>query len=477
MIMQLTIDINDKTTPFPHYWERCVGSGHALLGLREDWRAHLKKCHEELGFEYVRFHGLLCDDMSVYSATRKDSHFSFFNIDSIFDFLISINMKPLVELSFMPRDISSGADTVFHYRANITPPNDYTKWVDLIKTLTKHLVDRYGVEEVRKWPFEVWNEPNLKEFWSGTQEEYFKLYRYSAEAVKNVDSQILVGGPATARNAWIPEFREYCEKNNVPYDFISTHHYPTDAALAFDMDMEEQMARSKRGVLKKMAIKARQESGDYPLYYTEWNTSAGLRDRFHDEPYAAAFVAKAIVDNVGLVDTYSFWTFSDIFEEHTQSSRPFHGCNGLQTIHGIPKPTYRAFQLLHALGNERLPVIVDKESTTEAVATKNNNGIKILLYNHNIPRAPISTENVELFIKGAGVITSATLEKIDESHANPKKHWVETGSPEYLNNSAVETLIEKSKIERHKIKYESFGEDIVINISLPPHGIAAITLG
>ena len=474
--MKINIDINDKTTPFEHYWEKCVGSGHAVLGLREDWRAHLKQCRAELGFEYVRFHGLLCDDMSVYSATRKDSRFSFFNVDSIFDFLLGIDMKPLVELSFMPRDISSGTRTVFHYRANITPPNDYRQWADLVKTLTEHLVDRYGVEQVRKWPFEVWNEPNLTEFWSGTQAEYFKLYQYAAGAVKRVDSEISVGGPATARNAWIPEFRDYCEKNKVPYDFISTHHYPTDAALAFDMDMEEQMARSERGVLKKMARTARRESAGRPLYYTEWNTSAGLRDRYHDEPYAAAFVAKAIVDNHGLVDMYSFWTFSDIFEEHSQSSRPFHGCVGLQTIHGIPKPTYRIFQLLHALGNERLPVVVDEKSTVEAVAVKNDSAIKILLYNHNILRAPISTEKIELFIKGAGTIAAAGLERIDDNHSNPKKHWIEMGSPQYLEQKAVEKLIEKSKVEKHKIKYESIGEDIVVNIALPPHGVAAVTL-
>jgi len=474
--VKFTIDINDKTTPFPHYWERCVGSGHAALGLREDWRAHLKKCHDELGFQYVRFHGLLCDDMSVYVKDRKGSVYSFYNIDSIFDYLLSIGMKPLVELSFMPQDLASGSEKVFHYKGNITPPNDYSKWARLIKNLVRHLVDRYGVEEVRKWPFEVWNEPNLEEFWSGTQEEYFKLYRYSAEAIKSVDSQIPVGGPATARNAWILEFREYCEKNNVPHDFISTHHYPTDAALAFDMDMEEQLRRSKRGTMQKMAQKARQETGDLPLYYTEWNTSAGCRDRYHDEAYASACITKTIVDNADLVDIYSFWTFTDIFEELSQPSTPFHGGVGLLNIHGIPKPVYRAFQLLHSLGVERLPIISDTDSMVEAVATKSEDTIKILVFNHNLIGASIDNEQVELIIKGAGSIKAAKIERIDDDHANPKKHWVEMGSPEYLDQGEVEKLIEKSKIERHKIKYESTGKSTIINLSLPPHGVAAITL-
>jgi len=459
-----TIDLTTKTTPFPHYWEKCVGSGHALLALREDWRQHLKKCHDELGFQYVRFHGLLNDDMSVYKKGKTGPVYSFFNVDSIFDFLQRIGMKPFVELSFMPRDMASGEQTIFHYRGNVTPPKDYNEWAELIRRLTRHLVDRYGVEEVRSWFFEVWNEPNLKGFWSGTQEEYFSLYKHTAAAIKEVDLQIKVGGPSTAANSWIPEMLEYCRENNVPLDFISTHHYPTDVRN-FD-----------RNTLHKMTIKAREEAGDLPLCYTEWNNSPSSRDHLHDEPYAAAFVVKTIVDNQGLVDIYSFWTFSDIFEEAGFPSKPFHGGFGLLNLHGVPKPTYRAFQLLHRTGSERVPVVSNSISTVEVLATKGKDKLLILIYNHDVPLAPIKEETIRIRVMGARSGAPATIERIDEDSANPKRRWVEMGSPEYLDEKMIDELLKSSEMPKKPLKYASHGGDISFNLTIPPHGVAAVTL-
>ena len=163
------------------------GSGHATLGLRADWQAQLKRAHQDLGMKHVRFHGLLSDDMGTLISEGEEFLYSFFNADQIFDFLLSIGMKPFVELSFMPSALASGDQTVFHYRANVTPPKDYAQWSVLIRKLVSHWVSRYGIGEVRQWFFEVWNEPNLTAFGSGKQDDYFELYRYTAEAIKSVD--------------------------------------------------------------------------------------------------------------------------------------------------------------------------------------------------------------------------------------------------------------------------------------------------
>ncbi len=197
-MIEFSLDAHQPGSPFPHYWEQCVGSCHAVMGLRSDWREQLAKSHRELGFQYVRFHGLLDDDMNVVmrdydhaAGKMKDTvRYSFFNIDSIFDFLLSIGMKPFIELGFMPSGLASGTQTCFYYKANVTPPADYGMWADLIRALTQHLVDRYGLDEVRSWFFEVWNEPNLSYFWGGTQAEYFKLYESAVRAVKSVHSLI-----------------------------------------------------------------------------------------------------------------------------------------------------------------------------------------------------------------------------------------------------------------------------------------------
>ena len=195
----------------PHFWEHTVGSGHAILALRADWQQQLLLCRTQLGFRHVRFHGLLCDQMGTLVDEKKELLYSFFNADQIRDFLLSIGMKPFVELSFMPKILASGSMTVFHYSANVTPLKDYGLWAMLVSRLATHWVERYGIDEVATWFFEVWNEPNLAAFWTGTQAEYFKLYRTTALALKAVDARLRVGGPATANNEWITEFVDFCE--------------------------------------------------------------------------------------------------------------------------------------------------------------------------------------------------------------------------------------------------------------------------
>jgi xylan 1,4-beta-xylosidase len=484
MTIDFWVDAKVESSPFPHYWEQCVGSCHAVMGLRQDWREQLEKCHRELGFQYVRFHGLLNDEMSVCIKDADGTlRTSFFNIDSIFDFLIKIGMKPFIELGFMPEALASGTATCFHYKANITPPADYGQWEALIEALTRHLVERYGLPEVRTWFFEVWNEPNLKYFWAGTQEEYFKLYEHAARAIKGVDGQLRVGGPATAINAWIPEMRDFCRKSGLPLDFVSTHHYPTDDPLwknnnltieEFFRQFAHEMGKYERGVLRKMTSKARAESGDLPLYYTEWNTSAMLPDHLHDDAYSAALAAKTIADNDGLADGYSFWSFSDLFEEKGQYAAPFHGGFGLQTIHGIPKPTYRVFEMLHRLGTERVKVEGGAVSTLEILAVKGADDLRLVVTNHNVPGAEIGEEEAVVTLNGFTPSGPVTITRIDGQNANPKQKWIDLGSPEYPSSQQLAQIEQASKLVAELIDIKLMPNGCTLRFSIPAHGIVEV---
>jgi xylan 1,4-beta-xylosidase len=386
MTAKFSCDLNGPATELPHFWEHTIGSGHATLGLRADWQAQLKRAHDELGMRHVRFHGILCDDLGTLIGEGDTLFYSFFNADLIFDFLRSIGMRPFVELSFMPGVLASGDKTVFHYRANVTPPKDYAQWAVLIRKLVSHWVDRYGLDEVRQWFFEVWNEPNLTAFGSGRQEDYFELYRYSAEAIKGVDKLLRVGGPATADNAWVADFLKFCRAANLPADFVSTHHYPTDDFGQPGDDTEAQLAASTRSALRNEARLVRKQAGDVPVYYTEWCTSSNPRDPLHDDPYAAAFIVKTVLEANGLVQGYSYWTFSDIFEENYFPSVPFQGGFGLLNIHGIAKPAYRAFQLLHGLGTAMVPVEGTHE-TVDAWFVRGEGGAATLMLTNFAPAA------------------------------------------------------------------------------------------
>ncbi len=172
-------NLSGKKMPLPHFWEHPVGSGHATLALRVDWRRQLRHCHEELGFRHVRFHGILCDDVGTLVEEQGKRLYSFFNLDQIFDFLLSIGMKPFVELSFMPKTLSSDKTTVFHYNANVTPP---AEWDELIDKLAAHLVQRYGATGLHDWFFEVWNDPDNVESFNWLKERWVDVLKNAGHA-------------------------------------------------------------------------------------------------------------------------------------------------------------------------------------------------------------------------------------------------------------------------------------------------------
>jgi xylan 1,4-beta-xylosidase len=460
----------------PHIWEHTVGSCHAPLALRADWQEQLRRCHRELGVERVRFHGLLSDDMGTLVRHGGRLTYSFFNADRIVDFLLSIGMQPFVELSFMPRALASGEATIFSYRANVTPPADYQAWARLVGRLADHWVERYGRDEVRRWYFEVWNEPNLRAFWAGTQAQYFELYRHSAYALKAVDCGLQVGGPATAANAWLPEFIHFCDRERLPADFVSTHHYPNDPLWSAAQDTEAELAGGRRDAMGKWLREARRQVGSRPLLYTEWNASSNPRFPRQDEPYAAAFAARSALEAAEWTQAYAFWTFTDIFEENYFPSVPFHGGFGLLTLHGIPKPTYRAFELLHRLGQERLPV-EGEHDTVDAWVVRKEEGHTILLTNFALPRQPIAEQRVQIAMLDAPRPGAVTLERIDNDHANACATWAAMGRPEYLEAAQVQRLEEASRLvaRPHVAAWEN--AILRLDVELPPHAVAAVTIG
>lgn len=468
-------DFSQRPTPFEHVWEHTVGSDQAPIALRADWQAQLRQCQRELGFRHVRFHGILSDDMGTLVCQTEERLYSFFNADQIVDFLLSIGVRPFVELSFMPETLASGSETVFRYRGNVTPPRDFGQWATLIDRLVRHWVDRYGIDEVRRWYFEVWNEPNLTQFWTGSQEDYFTLYRRTVDAIKKVDAALRVGGPATAQGAWITEFLEFCHRHDLPADFVSTHYYPTDAFGEIGADTETQLANAPRDVMRQQAAQARRQAGSRPLYYTEWNVSSNPRDLRHDQPFAAAYVARILMNVTDMVQGYSFWTFSDIFAENYFPSVPFHGGFGLLTLHAIPKPVYRAFELLHRLGTARLDVQGAHE-TVDAWVVRKERSATVLIINHAQPRRPIATELVTIQLTNAPEPRTAHVERIDETHANPQRAWAEMGEPAYLSAVEVEQLKAVSRVVKEPVGWRHEGRTIHLDLDLPPHGVAAITL-
>lgn len=471
-----TADLASKGIALRQPWQWCVGSGHATLALRADWQAQLRRAKQDLGFRHVRFHGILDDDMGTLICQDDKPLYSFLNTDRIFDYLLSIDMKPVVELSFMPLMLSSGNDLVFHYRGNITPPRDYAQWAELVRRLTQHWVDRYGIAEVSQWPFECWNEPNLKAFWTGTRASYFKLFKTTHDALKSVDSSLQLGGPVTADNAWLQEFSAFCMKAKLKPDFISTHLYPTDAFGKIDTDTRSQLRDSPPGIMCKRAKEARKVAGKKPLYYTEWSISSNPRDPFHDSSFAAAFAVRIVMSVDDVVDGYSYWTFSDLFEENYLPSKPFHGGFGMMNLYGVPKPIYRALQMVRALGDEHVKVTGQHDNVAVWIGRHNDDShprIDIVIINQALPEHPVGNEAIRLRLTHPGTMVARGIvrSRVDEDHANPERAWREMGSPEYPGAEQVLALMAASEAMPQPIAFVASDGMIEVDVVLAPQSV------
>jgi xylan 1,4-beta-xylosidase len=477
MPIELSCNLAGPAAPLHHPWRECVGSCHAPTALRADWQAQLTRAKAELGFRYLRFHGILCDDMGTLICQDNRFLYSFFNADQIIDFLLSIGMRPIIELSFMPATLSSGGNTVFHYRANITPPRDYAEWGELIGKLAEHWVERYGIEEVAQWYFEVWNEPNLEAFWTGGQDAYFKLYQTSAEALKAVDPRLRVGGPATAQNAWVDEFLAFCAANALPADFVSTHFYPTDAFGEIGADTITQLEHAPLDVMRQRALAAKAQAGGRPLLYTEWNITSNPRDPLHDHAMAAALAVRIAMSVDDVVDAYSYWTFSDIFEENYFPSVPFHGGFGLLNLHGLAKPIYRAFQMMQSLGDRHFPLVQSDPNVVLWVGEQGADAAstQVLCINQAMPRHPIGSAAVSLRLARSGRrVANVSVERIDEDNCNPALRWQQMGQPDYLGAAQLAELQAASQLVARPLAFSADEQGVQLALELAPQSLALL---
>ena len=470
----VTIDAAVPGQPFPHFWEETFGSGRAILTLRESYRSDLREVKKVTDFRYVRFHNIFHDEVGVYD---EDDHghpiYNFAYVDQIYDGLLSNGVRPFVEISFMPKKLALRQDIhPFWYHPIVSPPKNYAAWGGLIRAFARHLVDRYGIDEVAQWYFEVWNEPNI-DFWTGDPKEstYFDLYDHTALALKSVSSRLRVGGPATAAAHWIEPFLKHVAEKKIPIDFVSTHGYADDTVqdlfgTSQDIPMDQRVCRAIQKVHEQIGNSS---YPNLPLMWTEWNVPSFGMLHARDMPYVGAALADDIRQCDGMVNMMSFWTFSDVFEENGPKHEPFDGGFGLMALGGIKKPSYSAFALLHLLGEERIA-----QDAPEVLVTRRKDGtLVIAAWNLVDPDKTGAPHSFAFKFRGVPLNASLRVSKLDGEHGNTLAAYKKMGSPTYptrtqvgeLNDVADRDLAEDMKLS-----------DGSIHLDIPVDGLWVIEI-
>ncbi|WP_261765666.1 GH39 family glycosyl hydrolase [Actinotalea fermentans] len=534
-VRPLTVDgQRPDDAPLRHVWNACVGAGRANEALRADWQEHFREAVSVLGARYVRFHGLYHDDMFVYRATYgggfgpptvlAEPQHTFSYVDKVFDAVLDAGARPFVEFGFMPRELATQTETLFWWKAHCSPPTDMARWSALVTATVEHWVERYGVDEVRQWRFEVWNEPNLvPHFWTGTRTEYFELYEATVRAVKGVDPALLVGGPATSvfvpdsryagevedrsaqaataaaddvdaldwRPVWVEEFIAWCAERGLPVDFLSTHLYPTDYAYGSDgqpRDIRRHVDATEDDLRLLRSIIAGSPYPDAELHITEWSTSPSSRDFVHDTVFAATYITRAFLRCAALADSISYWTFTDVFEEGGAGLGPFHGGFGLVNEQGIHKPTFHAFAMLAGLGDRLLA------ATPDGVITRHSGTDRVAAVFFNYPtemgRAAVGSEvtyeatralaevgtarRVRHRVEGVPAGAAFDVELMDWDHGNVTEAWHAMGQPLNLTRAQeAELRTVADGLRRWRLEASADGV-LEIDLELPAWAVVGL---
>lgn len=468
-------------------WRHCVGTGRLDLALRSDYQESLALVQKEIGFRHIRGHGLLSDAMGVHRpydwhGERRVRH-AFGYLDQVVDAYLAQGIAPFLELGFMPSGLASGQDTVFWWKGNITPPRDEREWAELVRAVLRHLIARYGIEQVRRWPVEVWNEPNLRPFWAADQDAYHRLYEVTSLAVKEVDADLQVGGPALApgyQDEWIQEFAAFVDARGLPIDFVSRHAYSSGPVQDVPFGTHQTLMPAS-ALLEQFGAPRRQLAGtalaDLPVHITEFNSSYRPDNPIHDTAFHAAYLAPVLANGGDLADSFSYWTFSDVFEEVGIPTALFHGGFGLLTHRQIKKPTYHLYTFMAAMGEQVLARGEDH------LVTRHGDGrVTVLAWAAADPAggepADGRTLRLSLPVGAPGAHGSAFVRRtsVSEDAGNSWAAWCEMGRPQAPGQRQVDALRDAAEPARSHRAVPVAGGRADLDLVLGRHEVTLVEL-
>jgi len=460
----IMVNAGTKTGSWNRFYERGVGSDHMHTVLSTAYERGSKNAltiaHDSAGFQYVRGHGILDDDVAVYSEDGQgNAVYSWTNLDRVYDSIMAAGMRPFVEISFMPNALASAQTFVNNvwyngYDPNWNAPKDWNKWKAFMSAFITHLETRYGVAEIRKnWFFEVWNEPNWMYGGGGGDNGYLRLYDSTAVAIKATDSLVSLGGPAEnggASQSFIPTLIQHCKTGNKKLDFVTYHCYANDGAGTC-------IATVSSSYHQEIVTAVKNNNFTGKILCSEMGPTYTQGSQCLDNEQGASYIAKAIHlinsnDTLAYPPPYvfSWWAVSDLYEEtnNTSASPAFSGCYGLM-CRGVPgitqsydirKPSFNAYMLLHRLNGIKISCTGGTTASpgVNAVATisATNDTVSVLIYSHvdgttgNNATSDAVTLNISGIPTTAGN-TTATMKHwvVDATHSNSYRTWVNAGSP------------------------------------------------
>lgn len=511
-IIRKQIDFSTPTIKLKKTFKVFTSVGSAKEILLQEIQEMLRTIQKDIGYEYIKFHGILSDDMNVFRVARDGNmSISFTLIYKVIDFLLSIGLKPLIQLSFMPKDLALKPNNkVFDSNFIISEPKNMDNWNKLISTLTSSLINRYGKQEVETWLFTVWNEPDTPSnmFGLDSDEIFFDLYKNTYKTVKKINKNLKFGTPSSyylssSDDLWLNRFIKWSNENYCTPDFINIHYYDTNFTTdSFSKDSNNEVGISMLALsentlsFSKFITNLRsyvnnQFEEERKIYLTEWNCSPSHFDLLSDTCFKSCYLTKNLLENFDRLDSFGYWVLSDFFEEYQIPENIFHGGLGLFTYNGIKKPSYHAFYLINKLGSN----LISKGDGY--FITSENDEIRIMLYNYKHYSSLYAkgemfdmtlTERYTVFGQEKKkefnfIINNLPYEKykvteyiVNRQHGSAFDKWIEMGALDLDSHEEIEYLKGFSNPMINKYITSTIDDTLEVNFTLEQLEIRLIIL-
>lgn len=503
---QLAIDCANPTAEETD-WKRILNIGYARDGLMAPIQQQILQAQQEIGFTYLRFHGVFDEDMHIYTEDDQGNpSFNFTYLVLLLDFILANGLKPYIELSFMPAKLAKRETRIFDRCSIIAGCRDISKWSQLIQATLRFCIGYYGAAEVEAWRFSTIAQGYV-DIGCLSAEEYFELYHAAWQAVKSVDKRCQIGGPGGFAHmihdtCGIPAFLTYVTEHECIPDFIAIQCYPhlktgedtlfmsytltqqfSPAIPSRDDDFILHAIQSLEKLLEQHGLQA------LPVYLEEVNATLWQRDLSSDTCYKAAWLAKNVCATKGKV-VFGYWLLTDLIEERATLESLFHGGYGLMTYNGIPKAGYRALSLLSRMGRR----IVD--SGAGWMLTEQEQDYQLMAY-HYCPYSNLyryrykrltkpedaysvfeagSVQNLQVHLSNLpDGLYRAEYFSITRSNGSSFDAWLSVGAPQFPAPDTVAYLKQCSH-SLYRVETLQALNGLRLDVRLLPHEITLIVL-
>lgn len=509
---QLTISLDtDASYPLRHTWRNVTTIGTASDLLISDIQQMVRKMQSDIGFKYIKINGIFSDELHVYSeSTTGDPIYNYAYLDKVFDFLLSCNLMPWIQLSYMPEKLAKHPQKRL-FNENVSQPKSNEQWCRLIHHFFTHIISRYGMHTITKWMYSLWNQPNTDKQLYGFDhdDDFFTFYRDTFQCIKSISPDIPFCLPPTfyivsARyENWYLSFLQKCQENNCLPDSLSFTYYETKVfsnenhskesfGFVYTMSLSENPDALKDFVMQVTRERRKLGMNNIPIYLTEWNNSPSQQDLLNDTCFKSCYIIKNILENYDRLESFAYWSLTDLMKDGPLPSKLFFGGLGLFTTNGLPKASYNAFCLLRKLGNKFLG------RGDGYFVTKDEFSYQIILYNYehfshlyaNGERFDMTdTDRYTVFAETAPLQVSLLLKglpsknyKLTETYINQENGsiydaWISSGAVEPSTSDDITFLKSATQPGYHQqILSVNSAQELSIDVTLQLLEVRMLTL-